>query len=754
MKLHNRRLDRPGSGGPAWPASAWPRAAATTTAATTAAAAAVAATSRSPSCPRTSATPTSTPARRRQEGGRRVRRHVRGGRPATTRAPDAQVPYINTAAQQGVSAIVVSANDPKALCDALNEARDAGVKVVTFDSDTDPECRDLFINQATAEGIAKVQVDLIAEQIGDAGEIAILSATANATNQNAWIEMMKTELASQPPEHQAGRHGLRRRRRPEVVRQDRRRCCSPTRTSRASSRRPRSASRLRPATCPTRTYKGKVALTGLGTPNQMREFVKDGTVTAFALWNPADLGYLAAYAANALVSGEITGERGRQVQGRQARRVHRRRRRRRAPRRPVRVQRRQHRPLQLLSRVDQLPAGPAPASGRPAPAPAAHRRKARSMQRVCFQLQVRPDRLDEYRERHAAVWPDMLAALPTTGWHNYSLFLRDDGLLIGYFETDDLAGRAGRRWPATEVNARWQAEMAEFFVDLDGRAPDQGFLVARRGLPPGGPARDERTDTNDEIDMTTFSEIAPLLEGQAIEVPSWAFGNSGTRFKVFGQPGHPAHRRGEDRRRRAGAPVHRARADASRCTSRGTRSTTTPRSRAYAEDHGVALGTINSNTFQDDDYKLGSADPPRPGGPRSKAIDHHLECIDIMDATGSRDLKIWLADGTNYPGQDDMRGRQDRLAEALADDLRPARRRPAAGAGVQVLRAGVLPHRRPGLGHVVRPRAPRSATGRWSASTPATTRPAPTSSSSSRSCCGSGSSARSTSTPASTPTTT
>ena len=84
--------------------------------------------------------------------------------------------FINTAAQQGVSALVVSANDPKAICDALNEARDAGIKVVTFDSDTDPECRDLFINQATAEGIAKVQVDMIAEQIGDAGEIAILSA--------------------------------------------------------------------------------------------------------------------------------------------------------------------------------------------------------------------------------------------------------------------------------------------------------------------------------------------------------------------------------------------------------------------------------------------------------------------------------------------------------------------------------------------------------------------------------------------------
>ena len=95
---------------------------------------------------------------------------------------------------------MISANDPDAICDALDEARDAGAKVVTFDSDTNPDCRDLFINQATAEGIAKTQVDLIAEQIGDAGEIAILSATANATNQNAWIEMMKAELEANHPD--------------------------------------------------------------------------------------------------------------------------------------------------------------------------------------------------------------------------------------------------------------------------------------------------------------------------------------------------------------------------------------------------------------------------------------------------------------------------------------------------------------------------------------------------------------------------
>ena len=96
--------------------------------------------------------------------------------------------------------------------------------------------------------------------------------------------------------------------------------------------------------------------------------------------------------------------------------------------------------------------------------------------RVCFQLQVRPDRLAEYKERHAHVWPELLVALHATGWHNYSLFLRADGLLIGYVETPSLeAALAGMA--DTDVNARWQAEMADFFEELDGVPPDQGFLV-------------------------------------------------------------------------------------------------------------------------------------------------------------------------------------------------------------------------------------------------------------------------------------
>lgn len=96
------------------------------------------------------------------------------------------------------------------------------------------------------------------------------------------------------------------------------------------------------------------------------------------------------------------------------------------------------------------------------------------MERVCFLLKVRPERLEEYKKRHEAVWPDMLQALRETGWHNYSLYLRPDGLLVGYFETPDLeaalGGMAGR-----EVNARWQRDMAPFFEDLGGRRPDEGF---------------------------------------------------------------------------------------------------------------------------------------------------------------------------------------------------------------------------------------------------------------------------------------
>ena len=228
-----------------------------------------------------------------------------------TASPDAQVSYINTVAQQGADALILSANDPEALCDALEEARSAEVNIVTFDADTNPECRDLFVNQATAEGIAAKQLELISEQIGGSGEIAILSAAANATNQNAWIEMMEKELDSNPDYADielvdtvyGDDDDQKSFDQTEALLQNHpnlKGIISPTTVGIAAAARYLSGS----------DSKGKVALTGLGTPNQMRDYVKDGTVESFALWNPSDLGYLATYAAAALANGDITGEEG------------------------------------------------------------------------------------------------------------------------------------------------------------------------------------------------------------------------------------------------------------------------------------------------------------------------------------------------------------------------------------------------------------------------------------------------------------
>jgi len=164
--------------------------------------------------------------------------------------------------------------------------------------------------------------------------------------------------------------------------------------------------------------------------------------------------------------------------------------------------------------------------------------------------------------------------------------------------------------------------------------------------------------------MVQFSDITPLLASQVIELPSWAFGNSGTRFKVFGTPGTP---RTPQEKIADAAKVNEFTGLSPKVALHIPWDKVDDYSelRSYAGDLGLQLGTVNSNTFQDDDYKFGSLTHVDPKI-RQKAIDHHFECIDIMDATGSQDLKIWLADGTNYPGQGDIRGRQDRLADSLA----------------------------------------------------------------------------------------
>jgi L-rhamnose isomerase/sugar isomerase len=168
-----------------------------------------------------------------------------------------------------------------------------------------------------------------------------------------------------------------------------------------------------------------------------------------------------------------------------------------------------------------------------------------------------------------------------------------------------------------------------------------------------------------EPDVTELAAAKAALKTQAVETPSWAYGNSGTRFKVFAQQGVP---RTPFEKLDDAAKVHEFTGVAP------TVALHIPWDKVddyaalakHAEQRGVRLGAINSNTFQDDDYKLGSICHPE-ASVRRKAVDHLLECVDIMDATGSTDLKLWFADGTNYPGQDDIRGRQDRLAEGLAE---------------------------------------------------------------------------------------
>jgi L-rhamnose isomerase/sugar isomerase len=165
--------------------------------------------------------------------------------------------------------------------------------------------------------------------------------------------------------------------------------------------------------------------------------------------------------------------------------------------------------------------------------------------------------------------------------------------------------------------------------------------------------------------MTDRSAVLAALAQQTIELPSWAFGNSGTRFKVFGQPGvaRDPYEKLED-----AAQVHRYTGVAPRVSLHIPWDLVDDYAKlaAHAADLGVSIGAINSNLFQDDAYRLGSLTHPDPAV-RKKAIAHHAQCVGVMRQTGSTDLKLWLPDGTNYAGQDDLRSRQDRLAESLQE---------------------------------------------------------------------------------------
>lgn len=221
-----------------------------------------------------------------------------------------QVSYINTLVQQRQDAILIAANDPKAVCGPLKQAMKQDIKVVSYDSDTSKDCRHVFINQAGSEEIGRTQVQQVAKQMGYKGEFAILSATQNATNQNTWIGYMKKELKkpaykdmklvdtrygddNDQKSFQEAQGLLKSHPKLKAI-------VSPTTVGLAAAARYVSSS----------SYQGKVIVNGLGTPNQMRRYVKEGTVEQFSLWDPKELGYLGAYAAAALASGQITGAEG------------------------------------------------------------------------------------------------------------------------------------------------------------------------------------------------------------------------------------------------------------------------------------------------------------------------------------------------------------------------------------------------------------------------------------------------------------
>src|SRR3954449_8985035 len=228
----------------------------------------------------------------------------------TDASASSQVSIINSVAQQKPDAIVIAGNDPNAVAPALKQAAKRGIKIVGMDSDVAPDARSVFINQTSTQLIGEGQVKLIAKQIGGKGEIAILSATANAPNQNAWIKVMKEELKK--PAYKDiklvkvaygdddDQKSFQETQGLIQAYPNLKGIISPTTVGVSAAARYLSSS----------PKKGKVKLTGLGTPNQMRKFVKDGTVTEFQLWVPKDVGYLAGQAAAALVSGRITGKEG------------------------------------------------------------------------------------------------------------------------------------------------------------------------------------------------------------------------------------------------------------------------------------------------------------------------------------------------------------------------------------------------------------------------------------------------------------
>jgi rhamnose transport system substrate-binding protein len=225
----------------------------------------------------------------------------------TTDTPSSQLPAIQAAISKGANALIISATDPTALCPTLNAAIKRGIIVVTYDSDA-PTCRDMFINQASAQGIGDSEVDQLASQIGDSGQIAIVSASQDDTNQNTWISYMKQELKKYPKMSLVS-----------VVYGNDDTATSTQVTQGLLEQYPNLRGIISPtsvglpavaAVVDSAKYRGKIAVTGLATPDEMKKYVADGTVKSFVCWLPNNLGYLAAYAAVDLASKKITAAQG------------------------------------------------------------------------------------------------------------------------------------------------------------------------------------------------------------------------------------------------------------------------------------------------------------------------------------------------------------------------------------------------------------------------------------------------------------
>ena len=332
---------------------------------------------------------------------------------------------------------------------AVKQASDAGATVVSWDSPIPSgEGESVFIAQVDFDETGTVMADLALDILGEeGGEYAILSAAPDAANQNAWIEAHKEAIKD--PKYANlklvdtvyGNDDSEKSYDEALGLVDKhpnlKLIMAPTTVGIAAAGKAMTDEKL----C------DKVKVSGLGLPEEMKEYTLSGCAPKFALWSFKDLGYLAFYTAYGIATEQVKAEEGAKFEaGRLG---------------EMTIEKDPTRDAGLRVLWDRSPSTTSPTSK--GDSGEMESRGGPDVERVCFILRVRQDRLDEYKEAHRSVWPEMLEALSATGWTNYSLFLDEDGLLVGYFETEDFeAALAGME--ATDVNTRWQAAMAEYLV--------------------------------------------------------------------------------------------------------------------------------------------------------------------------------------------------------------------------------------------------------------------------------------------------